>query len=138
MGLTRTTFSLPSIPLASTALLRLSFHVQPNFFASESTTRKPTLWRVCSYFMPGLPSPITNFITLYPITRCSNLFWRCLASIGKPNRQVLWQARLKNLFLCLVKVIWNAVELETTLTIIYHKGRSCVAIAGLPNTARVD
>ena len=36
-------------------------------YESTSSTSKPTLWRVCSYFLPGLPSPTTMYISLLPL-----------------------------------------------------------------------
>ena len=36
--------------------------VRPHRSASRSTTRKPTLWRVCRKRSPGLPSPQITFM----------------------------------------------------------------------------
>src|SRR5436305_1468755 len=50
----------PSIRTSAIRPLNLRFHEPPCRRASSSTTIQPTLWRVCAYSRPGLPSPTTS------------------------------------------------------------------------------
>src|SRR5438105_2200400 len=49
--------------------------------ANASTTTKPTLWRVPSYFFPGLPRPTTIFMVIEKgIRHLFRPFWETLPS----------------------------------------------------------
>src|SRR5436189_163542 len=61
-GLRSSTFSSPSRTSATCASKRLWKLVAPGASARASITAKPTLWRVPSYFFPGLPRPTTIFM----------------------------------------------------------------------------
>src|SRR5581483_4309084 len=54
------------------------------------------------------------------------------------HRQELRQASIDDLLLCLLEIIRDAIKLEALLGIVNHKGGAWVAIARLPDSARVD
>src|SRR2546430_2120948 len=71
VGLSRTRFSSPSVPMANNpwnlvfaTRSKSPSSTQPSFSARRSTTSNPTLCRVATYSRPGLPSPTTSFIPL--------------------------------------------------------------------------